>query len=190
MRLALFGRGRMGRAVADAAGSAGHEIVLSTDSTGTIDEGRLATADVVIEFTQPAAVPTHVTLAARAGVAIVVGTTCWYDSMAAVAATIAEHDGALVWGSNFSIGANLLFRIVGEAARRVEWARLSKLFARRDRLFESGLKLVAGVDEVGVGPLAGPLVAAAVILPRRVDFQALERLDDSKRLSPRARNVL
>ncbi len=77
-----------------------------------------------------------------------------------------------------------------EAARRVERARLSKLFALRNRLFRSGLKFVAGVDEVGVGPLAGPLVAAAVILPRRIDFQALERLDDSKRLSPRARNVL
>jgi ribonuclease HII len=77
-----------------------------------------------------------------------------------------------------------------EAARRVERARLSKLFARRGRLLRSGLKFIAGVDEVGVGPLAGPLVAAAVIFPRRVDFQALERLDDSKRLSPPARKVL
>ena len=77
-----------------------------------------------------------------------------------------------------------------EAARRVERARLSKLFARRNRLFASGLKFVAGVDEVGVGPLAGPLVAAAVILPRRVDFDVLQRLDDSKRLNPRIRKVL
>ena len=77
-----------------------------------------------------------------------------------------------------------------EAARRVERARLSKLFALRNRLFRSGLKFVAGVDEVGVGPLAGPLVAAAVILPRRVDFRALEKLDDSKRLNPRTRKTL
>jgi ribonuclease HII len=77
-----------------------------------------------------------------------------------------------------------------ETARRVERARLLKLFERRNRLLRSGLKFIAGVDEVGVGPLAGPLVAAAVILPRRVDHSALMRLDDSKRLSPRIRELL
>jgi ribonuclease HII len=46
---------------------------------------------------------------------------------------------------------------------------------------------VAGVDEVGVGPLAGPVVAAAVVLPVHVD---LPRLNDSKKLSPDARERL
>lgn len=50
-----------------------------------------------------------------------------------------------------------------------------------------GLRRVAGVDEVGRGPLAGPVVAAAVILdPAR----APEGLDDSKRLSPARREAL
>jgi ribonuclease HII len=77
-----------------------------------------------------------------------------------------------------------------EAARRAERARLSKLFARRNQLFRSGLKFVAGVDEVGVGPLAGPLVAAAVILPRRVDFEALQGLNDSKQMNSAVRKKL
>ncbi len=47
-----------------------------------------------------------------------------------------------------------------------------------------GITLVCGVDEVGVGPLAGPLVAAAVILPPEVPLLGV---DDSKRLSPSAR---
>jgi ribonuclease HII len=47
-----------------------------------------------------------------------------------------------------------------------------------------GLTLIAGVDEVGRGPLAGPVVAAAVILPAGVDFPGLR---DSKRLSPEIR---
>jgi ribonuclease HII len=46
---------------------------------------------------------------------------------------------------------------------------------------------VAGVDEVGMGPLAGPVVAAAVVLPERPE---LPGLDDSKRLGPPARERL
>ncbi len=50
-----------------------------------------------------------------------------------------------------------------------------------------GLTLIAGVDEVGRGPLAGPVVAAAVILPAGVDLPGLR---DSKRLSPEVRGAL
>ena len=49
---------------------------------------------------------------------------------------------------------------------------------------ESGYKVVAGIDEAGRGPLAGPVVAAAVVV-RQADFE--ERIDDSKKLSARAR---
>ena len=73
------------------------------------------------------------------------------------------------------------------AARRSEARRLSRLFARRRRLFAAGARYVAGVDEVGVGPLAGPVVAAAVVLPARVD---LAGLDDSKKLSRASRERL
>ncbi len=77
-----------------------------------------------------------------------------------------------------------------ERARSVERARLVRLFSRRERLIRSGAQFVAGVDEVGVGPLAGPLVAAAVIFPREIELEALRGLDDSKRLAPRAREAL
>ncbi|RMH38085.1 MAG: ribonuclease HII [Nitrospirae bacterium] len=50
-----------------------------------------------------------------------------------------------------------------------------------------GFKRIAGVDEAGRGPLAGPVVAAAVVLPRRFH---LEGLDDSKELSARQRERL
>ena len=56
-------------------------------------------------------------------------------------------------------------------------------------LYCQGLRLVAGVDEAGRGPLAGPVVAAAVILPPDLigDEPWLGLLDDSKRLSPTQR---
>lgn len=82
----------------------------------------------------------------------------------------------------------LLARI--EARRRAaqsENARLAKLLALRDALAREGARGIAGVDEVGVGPLAGPVVAAAVVLPDRVD---LPGLDDSKRVPPARREQL
>jgi ribonuclease HII len=79
-------------------------------------------------------------------------------------------------------------RALRERARqRAEARRLSRLFRLRRALFASGARYVAGVDEVGVGPLAGPVVAAAVMLPARV---ALPGLDDSKRLTARERERL
>lgn len=51
-------------------------------------------------------------------------------------------------------------------------------------LNQKGIKLIAGVDEVGRGPLIGPVVAAAVILPK--DYK-LEGLTDSKKLSEKKR---
>jgi ribonuclease HII len=72
-------------------------------------------------------------------------------------------------------------------AERRERQRLEQLFALRHRLLSAGARAVAGVDEVGVGPLAGPVVACAVVLPERV---YLPGLNDSKRLTPAARERL
>lgn len=58
------------------------------------------------------------------------------------------------------------------------------------RLWLSGRRSVAGADEVGRGPLAGPVVAAAVVFDPDVDLGRLAGLDDSKRLSPKAREAL
>lgn len=55
------------------------------------------------------------------------------------------------------------------------------------RLWRQGACLVAGVDEVGRGPLAGPVAAGAVILPPGAGFSWLARVRDSKRLTPQAR---
>lgn len=54
-------------------------------------------------------------------------------------------------------------------------------------LREKGINLIAGVDEVGRGPLVGPVVTACVILPEKFD---LEGLTDSKKLSEKKREIL
>jgi ribonuclease HII len=61
------------------------------------------------------------------------------------------------------------------------------LWRHEEALYASGCRSVAGVDEVGRGPWAGPVVAAAVVLPRG---WAPPGLDDSKRLLPAHRELL
>lgn len=68
-----------------------------------------------------------------------------------------------------------------------EAQRIEKMWQNERLLWQQGMKYVAGVDEAGRGPLAGPVVAAAVILPS--DFDATG-LNDSKQLSIETRNHL
>ena len=65
--------------------------------------------------------------------------------------------------------------------------RLGEMLLFERELWSSGKRFVAGVDEVGRGPLAGPVVTAAVILPE--DF-CLLGVDDSKKLTPKKRDEL
>jgi len=65
--------------------------------------------------------------------------------------------------------------------------RLQELSRYEEALYNDGVSFIAGIDEVGRGPLAGPVAAAAVILPRDFD---LAGVDDSKRLSPKKRELL
>jgi ribonuclease HII len=73
------------------------------------------------------------------------------------------------------------------AEDRAEGRRLSALLAFETELWERGVVHVAGVDEAGVGTLAGPVVAAAAILPAALRPRGL---DDSKQLDARARERL
>lgn len=63
-------------------------------------------------------------------------------------------------------------------------------FVAERLLWGQGLRLVAGVDEVGRGPLAGPVAAGAVVLPAGARFRWLSRIRDSKQLAPEAREEL
>jgi len=65
--------------------------------------------------------------------------------------------------------------------------KLKEMSIYETGLYDQGLCFVAGVDEVGRGPLAGPVVAACVVLPK--DFQVLG-IDDSKKVSEKNRESL
>lgn len=70
---------------------------------------------------------------------------------------------------------------------QAERARVAALYAYENAAADEGYDIIAGVDEAGRGPLAGPVSVAAVILPRGL---FLPRLNDSKKLSAKAREEL
>lgn len=69
----------------------------------------------------------------------------------------------------------------------VEEKRLEEMLKIENDLYSKGYKLIAGVDEAGRGPLCGPVVAAAVILPENYK---IEGVNDSKKLSEKKREML
>lgn len=73
------------------------------------------------------------------------------------------------------------------ARKNEEERRLENMKKFERELYNEGIDLIAGVDEVGRGPLAGPVVAASVILPK--DF-SIPRINDSKKLSAKQREQL
>ena len=64
---------------------------------------------------------------------------------------------------------------------------MTELWELENEIYDSGVELICGVDEAGRGPLAGPVCAAAVILPRGLE---IEGLYDSKKLSEKKRDKL
>ena len=64
---------------------------------------------------------------------------------------------------------------------------MTDLWELENEIYDSGVSIICGVDEAGRGPLAGPVCAAAVILPRNIDIAGL---NDSKKLSEKSREKL
>ena len=122
MKLALIGHGAMGQLVENLARTGGDEIgttLTSKDSARSIDEmaALLRGHDVAIDFSMGSAVVTHVEACMRAPVPLVQGTTGWKDHESNARRIVEEHSGAMVYGANFSIGVNVFYRIVEQAAK-------------------------------------------------------------------------
>src|SRR5881394_3682055 len=78
-------------------------------------------------------------------------------------------------------GAHYLAKLIQKRWRknRAEGQRLHNLLRFEIDLWEQGFDLIAGVDEAGMAPLAGPVIAGAVILPKHYKLRGL---DDSKKI--------
>lgn len=121
MKLALIGYGAMGQLVGKLAAEQGHEIAQTIDiDNANRDVEHLANAlrgcDVAIDFSVADTVLKNAGACARAGVPIVVGTTGWQSQVDDVRRIVSEHDGAVIYGANFSVGVQVFYRLAARAA--------------------------------------------------------------------------
>jgi len=91
--------------------------------------------------------------------------------------------------SDHRAGAHTLAQKLKNRKNRKEHLRLKheEMLTLEKKLRAGGIKTIAGVDEAGRGPLAGPVVAASVILPEN---PGLLGLDDSKKMTPKKREEM
>lgn len=121
MKIAVIGHGAMGQLVAAEAHKAGDDVgTIITSEDSVQDVGRLSEKlrghDAAIDFSVAGAVLKNIEACAQAGVPLVEGTTGWGQGEREARRIVALHDGALVYGANFSIGVNIFYRIVRQAA--------------------------------------------------------------------------
>ncbi len=116
MELTLIGYGKMGHAVHDAAVKRHHQITTKFDTKNTLHNIALQNA-VCIDFTNPQAFRTNYKLIADKCKAAIVGTTGWEDIREEVFDYFGKHNKTLIYASNFSVGANIYFKIIKVASK-------------------------------------------------------------------------
>jgi 4-hydroxy-tetrahydrodipicolinate reductase len=156
MKLAIVGYGKMGRMIGQLAPEFGFSLHATLDVEDHLSKAK--GADVAIEFSTPLAVVSNVERLAALGIPTVVGTTGWLQHLDAVTRVVEKHDTSLVWSPNFSIGVNVFFRVVQEAARLLKnedeygaWAWEIHHDAKKDAPSGTMIKLV---EEMKLGGYA------------------------------------
>jgi 4-hydroxy-tetrahydrodipicolinate reductase len=117
----VLGKGKTGSLVAEIARERGHSVrALDIDENPhavALTAPNLAGVDVVVDFTAPEAAAENMRAVLSLGKQIVVGTTGWYSQLAEMKALAIKRDGGLLYGTNFSIGVQKLFRLTAELAQ-------------------------------------------------------------------------
>jgi 4-hydroxy-tetrahydrodipicolinate reductase len=119
MNIALIGYGNMGKEIEKLVSEGKQHSIVSITKTKKegLDTSALQNADVAIDFTTPDVVLQNIKEVLSMRVPMVIGTTGWYDHLPAVEKLVQETKTGLVYGQNFSIGANIFFDIVAYTSR-------------------------------------------------------------------------
>ena len=122
MKIALLGYGKMGKLLDELAPSLGMEVVKRLDIWNNqggsgITKENFRGVEVALDFSMPEAALENIPRVAGLGINLVVGTTGWHDKLDQMRAAVEKHGIGMVYGSNFSIGVNIFYRVAETAAR-------------------------------------------------------------------------
>ena len=121
MLILVLGKGKTGSLVAEVARERGHSVraldIQENQHASALTAPNLAGVDVVVDFTAPEAAVENMRAVLSLGGRIVVGTTGWHAHLADMKALAFKRQGALLFGTNFSMGVQKLFRLTAELAR-------------------------------------------------------------------------
>ena len=118
MLILVLGKGKTGSLVAEAARERGHGVrALDIDENthaSALTAPNLAGIDVVVDFTAPEAAVENMRAVLAIGGRIVVGTTGWYAKLDEMKALAAQRGGGLLYGTNFSIGVQVMLQLASK----------------------------------------------------------------------------
>jgi 4-hydroxy-tetrahydrodipicolinate reductase len=121
MNILVLGKGKTGSLVVEVARERGHGVrsldVYENEHAVALTAPNLAGIDAVVDFTSPEAAVENMRAVLSLGGRIVVGTTGWYQHLPELKALAYKRGGALLCGTNFSMGVQKLFKLTGELAR-------------------------------------------------------------------------
>jgi 4-hydroxy-tetrahydrodipicolinate reductase len=121
MLFLVLGKGKTGSLVAEVARERGHGVrafdINENQHASALTAPNLAGIEVVIDFTAPEAAVENMRAVLALGCRIVVGTTGWYGQLNEMKALAHRRGGGLLYGTNFSIGVQKLFRLTAELAQ-------------------------------------------------------------------------
>jgi 4-hydroxy-tetrahydrodipicolinate reductase len=123
-KLAIIGYGQMGKLIEQLAPDYNFEVVSIIDPllNNEISEQTLNSADVCIEFTTPTAAYDNISKIVSLNMNLVTGTTDWFEKLPEIEKQVIEAETGFIYGSNFSPGMNLFYKIIEESTKLINQA--------------------------------------------------------------------
>jgi 4-hydroxy-tetrahydrodipicolinate reductase len=181
MRILILGVGKTGKLVAEVAAERGHSVnvldATENKNGAALTAPYVAGFDVVIDFTTPEAVISNMRACLAVGAKMVIGTTGWYDKLGDMKSLAARRGGSLLYGTNYSIGVQIMIDLASKMADALKSAGYS--FSISETHQESKLDAPSGTALTlrdAVQALAGVDVEIPVEAKRTGDVAGIHTL--------------